>query len=218
MKVVVPFKPINPKSRLSDVLSEKQREVFAKLMLQDVLNVLKSFDLEIKVITTSKLDIEIDAEVVEDKRELDDCINSELSEVPKAVIMSDLPLLNRETVKRFFEEKEDVIIAPGRKGGTNMLLVRKKGFRVSYHYGSFLKHLKIAQSLGMSFKIFDSFFASVDIDGEEDLLELMIHGEGKLSKAFLEQVGFRLEMSKVPRLLIPPRRLKGEGSRQGREV
>jgi hypothetical protein len=46
----------------------------------------------------------------------------------------------------------------------------------------------------------------------------MIHGEGKLSKAFLEQVGFRLEMSKVPRLLIPPLCLKGEGSRQGREV
>jgi len=29
----------------------------------------------------------------------------------------------------------------------------------------------------------------------------MIHGEGKLSKAFLEEIGFKIEMSKVPRLL-----------------
>lgn len=201
MKVVVPFKPINPKSRLSNILNESQREKFAKLMLLDVLSVLKDLGLEIKIITTSKLDLELDVEVVEDKRELDDCINSELSEVPKAIIMADLPLLNKDTVKRFLEEKGDIVIAPGRKGGTNMLLVRKKGFKVSYHYCSFLKHLKMAESLGMSFKVFDSFFASVDIDCEDDLLELMIHGEGKLSKAFLEEIGFKIEMSKVPRLL-----------------
>lgn len=200
MNAVVPFKPINPKSRLAKILSEKEREEFAKLMLLDVLKVLKTVGFEVKVIATSRIEIPMDVEVVEDRRSLDECINSELEEVPKAVVMSDLPLLNEEILKRFLEAKGDIVIAPGRKGGTNMLLVRKKGFRVSYHYCSFLKHVNIAKSMNLSFAIFDSFYASVDIDGEEDLIELMIHGEGKLSKGYLEKIGFRIEFEKVPRL------------------
>lgn len=200
MKAVVPFKPINPKSRLANVLSEEERKKFAELMLLDVLKVLKSVGLEVKVLTTSPLEIPMDVEVVEDRRSLDECINSELEEVPKVVVMSDLPLLNEETVQRFLETKGEVVIAPGRKGGTNMLLVRKKGFRVSYHYCSFLKHLNIAKSMNFSFAIFDSFYASVDIDAEEDLLELMVHGKGKASKEFLEKIGFKIEFDKVPRL------------------
>ncbi len=200
MKAVVPFKPINPKSRLAKVLSEEEREEFAKFMLIDVLKLLKSLDLEVRVVTTSPIDVPIGVEVVEDPRSLDDCINSELREVPKAVVMSDLPLLNRETLKRFFETEGDVVIAPGRKGGTNMLLVRKEGFRVSYHYCSFLKHVNIAKSLGLSFAVFDSFYASVDVDNEEDLLELMIHGEGKSSREYLEKIGFRVEFEKIPKL------------------
>ncbi|MCS7119118.1 MAG: 2-phospho-L-lactate guanylyltransferase [Archaeoglobaceae archaeon] len=201
MKVIVPFKPINPKSRLGNVLNSDEREEFAKLMLLDVLKVLRESGLEVKVITTSKIDVGVDAEIVEDNRELDECINAELIEVPKAVVMSDLPLLNLETIERFFEMKEDVIIAPGRKGGTNMLAVRRKGFKVSYHYCSFLKHVSTARSLGYSYRIFDSFYASIDIDTEDDILELMIHGEGKLSRSFLNRIGFHIEMAKVPKLV-----------------
>ncbi|MEM4503503.1 MAG: hypothetical protein QXW59_01345, partial [Archaeoglobaceae archaeon] len=42
MKAVVPFKPINPKSRLAKVLSEEERREFARLMLLDVLRALKN--------------------------------------------------------------------------------------------------------------------------------------------------------------------------------
>lgn len=200
MKVVVPFKPINPKSRLATILSEEERIELAKLMLIDVLKVLKDAGLEVKVIATSHLVIPEDVEVVEDRRSLDESINAELLEIPKAVVMSDLPLLNRETIQRFLESEGDVVIAPGRRGGTNMLLVRKNGFKVSYHYCSFLKHVKIAKSMDFSLKVFDSFYASVDIDCEEDLLELLIHGEGKLSKSYLENIGLRIEFEKIPKL------------------
>ncbi len=201
LMIVIPFKPINPKSRLSSVLSEEEREEFAKLMLIDVINVLRAHELEIKVISTSKLDLDLEVELVEDQRTLDECINSELKEVPKAIVMSDLPLLNSETIERFLKSDGDVVIAPGRKGGTNMLLVRKEGFRVSYHYCSFLKHIEIAKSKGFSWKVFDSFYSSVDIDDESDLLELMIHGEGKLSKSYLEDLGFRIKFDKTPVLI-----------------
>ncbi|MCS7143540.1 MAG: 2-phospho-L-lactate guanylyltransferase [Archaeoglobaceae archaeon] len=201
MKFVIPFKPLNPKSRLSNVLSEEERRKFAELMLIDVLNVLKEFNDNIKVISTTRLDLDLGVEILVDPRSLDECINSELKEVPKAVVMSDLALLNFETFERFLNCKEDLIIAPGRKGGTNMLLVRKGGFKVSYHYCSFLKHLNIARSLGFSYRVFDSFYSSTDIDDEEDLLELLIHGEGKLSKRFLENLGFRINFEKIPSLI-----------------
>ncbi|MEM1578723.1 MAG: 2-phospho-L-lactate guanylyltransferase [Archaeoglobaceae archaeon] len=199
MKVVIPFKPVNPKSRLSGILNAEERRKFAEFMLLDVINVLKELNLEIKVVSTSKIEIEC-VKVVEDVRSLDDCINAELEDLPKAIVMSDLPLLNKEVLNRFFSCDADIVIAPGRKGGTNMLLVRKKGFKVSYHYCSFLKHLDIAKSLGFRCKVFDSFYASLDIDDETDLLELMIHGSGKLSKKYLESIGFRILMEKTPRL------------------
>ncbi len=199
--IIVPFRPINPKSRLSGVLSEEERKKFAELMLIDVINVLRAHELEIKVISTSKLDLDLEVELVEDQRSLDECINSELEEVPKAVVMSDLPLLNSETLERFLNCEGDVVIAPGRKGGTNMLLVRKKGFKVSYHYCSFLKHLNIARSSGFRWRVFDSFYSSVDVDDEGDLLELMIHGEGKLSRSYLEDLGFRIKFDRIPALV-----------------
>lgn len=200
MKFIIPFRPVNPKSRLSDVLSEEERKKFAELMLMDVVNVLKKFEFEIKVISSSKLDLDLGVEVEEDSSSLDECVNNELKNVPKAIVMSDLPLLNSETIERFLECEGDLVIAPGRKGGTNMLLVRKKGFKVSYHYCSFIKHLNFAKSLGFSYRIFDSFYSSVDIDDRADLLELMIHGEGKLSKAYLEELGFRIKFEKIPKL------------------
>ncbi len=199
MIVVIPFKTSNPKSRLSSILNDKERFELALNMLKDVLDALKKFDVEVKVLSPNKIDL--DVEVVEDGRSLDECINDELKEVPKAVIMSDLPLLKPEVLERFFNCEGDVVIAPGRKGGTNMLLVRKEGFRVSYHYGSFMKHLKIAEELGFKVGIFDSFYASVDIDDESDLLELMLHGKGKRSWNYLKSIGFDVEFLKVPKLV-----------------
>ncbi|MET1124538.1 MAG: 2-phospho-L-lactate guanylyltransferase [Archaeoglobaceae archaeon] len=199
MKVVIPFKFFNPKSRLSSILNEEERTKLALAMLEDVLDVLNSCGCDVKVVTPYP--ISVDAEISVDARPLDDVVNDELREVPKAVVMSDLPLLNEEVFTRFLSVEGDVVIAPGRRGGTNMLLVRRKGFRVSYHYGSFLKHLKTARALGFTVAVFDSFFASVDIDDESDLLELMIHGEGKKSRRYLESIGFRVLMERTPRLV-----------------
>ncbi len=199
MKVVIPFKTSNPKSRLSSILNDQERFELALNMLKDVLDSLKKLDVEVKVLSPNKIDL--DVEVVEDNRSLNECINDELKEVPKAVIMSDLPLLSPEVLQRFFNSEGEVVIAPGRKGGTNMLLVRKEGFRVSYHYGSFRKHVKIAEELGFKVGIFDSFYASVDVDDEADLLELMLHGEGKRSWEYLKSLGFDVKFSKVPKLV-----------------
>ena len=199
MKVIIPFKGLNPKSRLSRILSRSEREGLAKRMLLDVVDSLKPFNYLIKIISPVKIEVK-GVDVTLDDRGLDEIVSDEIQSPPCAVIMSDLPLLNKDVLTRFFETEGDVVIAPGRKGGTNMLLVRKKGFKTSYHYGSFLKHVKIAEELGLKYAIFDSFYSFVDVDDEFDLLELLIHGSGKRSKKFLEKIGFYVKFDKEPRL------------------
>ncbi len=147
MRILIPFKANNPKSRLSSLLSEKERKELAKLMLLDVIDAARPFG-EIKVVCPAEVDVE-GIEVIVDTSDLNTTVNKAMDSTPLAVIMSDLPLLNKEVLERFFGTEGDVVIAPGRKGGTNMLLVRKKGFRASYHFGSFFKHLEIARKLGM---------------------------------------------------------------------
>ncbi len=201
MKVVIPFKAKNPKSRLSHLMNERERVEFAKCMLFDVVSSIPK-SVEVLIITPERLNLSFDREVglVVDKRSLNDAINSLIKD-EIAVIMSDLPLLNENIVTKFLSQNAEIVIAPGRKGGTNMLLIKNKNFKVSYHYGSFFKHLKIAREMGLKFKIFDSFYSSIDVDEESDLLELLLHGIGKKSWEFLTSIGFEVKFEKDPILI-----------------
>ncbi len=200
MRVIIPFKPVNPKSRLSNVLSLKEREDLVRYMLLDVIDAVYNFSDEIIILTPCDFTPECDVKVVVDDRNLSEAVNSLIRD-NTAVIMSDLPLLNEDVLKRFFGCRSEVVIAPGRRGGTNMLLIRNGRFRVSYYYGSFFKHIEIAKRLGLSFEIFDSFYASVDIDEESDLLELLMHGRGKRSYGYLTSIGFKVLFEREPRLI-----------------
>lgn len=191
MDIIIPFKPVNPKTRLSGILSREEREELAFNLLMDVIDACGE-----AVVISNVEDGRLEGLRYEvDSRSLDEVVTSRIRRGDLAVIMSDLPLLSEKVVRRFLNSEGDVILAPGRKGGTNMLLSRSKRFRTSYHYGSFLKHVQICDSLGLRCEIFDSFYASVDIDDESDLLELMIHGKGKRSYEYLEGLGFYVDFS-----------------------
>jgi 2-phospho-L-lactate guanylyltransferase len=202
MKIVIPFK-LGGKSRLSSVLSAEERKQLAKFMLLDVLSAIAFFKKQV-VILVPRITVELqklkeyvqfyDAIFKEDPRRLDEAVNSFITE-ETSIIMADLPLLTPQILRKFFESKGKLVIAPGRKGGTNMLLIRDPRFRVSYHYGSFFKHLRIAEQLRIEATVFDSFYSSVDIDDESDLLELMLHGLGKKSWKYLMEIGFRVDFS-----------------------
>ncbi len=199
MQVLIPFKPTSPKSRLREVLSKAERMELAKRMLLDVLDALNEIDCEIKILSTSHFDLE-GYEVEVDERELDLAVNSRIKD-ETAVIMSDLPLLNKNILEDFFDTEGDVVIAPGRRGGTNMIIVRDPRFKVSYYHCSFLKHVEIAKNLNMKVEVFDSFYASVDIDTPDDLIEILIHGKGKRSYSYLYSIGFRLKLEREPKLI-----------------
>ncbi len=213
MKVLIPFRLKNPKVRLSVFMSEEERRKLALSMLSDVLGALKDsgIDMDVEVILRDEDGADAVKDVVEnfnpswsvevDSRDLDDVVNDRLGE-RTAVVVSDLPMLSGKVVRDFFSSKADLVLAPGRRGGTNMMLVNRASgkFRASYHYGSFFKHLSLARTAGMSVEVFDSFFAGSDVDTADDLLEVLLHAPESNTGRCLREMGFRVALERNPRL------------------
>jgi len=210
VRAVIPFKQAGAKSRLGALLSENEREELALCMLRDVLVTLgRSTIREVEIITTAtSADLMTVAEqhdasnmritMREDTRGLNDALNDLLADElePVLIVMADIPLALPATINEIVAHPEEVVIAPGRKGGTNALFLRKPAaFSVSYYGTSFTKHRELAQRLHLSFAIHDSFFISADIDEVDDLIELLIHGKG-YSTAYLRRIGVQLLVDK----------------------
>ena len=216
-KAIIPFKKERAKSRLGGVLSEKEREEFAVRMLGDVLVALSESEIEeVEIISTcseeqikedlnrglglnlewdleskSNLNLNLKLSVREDGRGLNEVLNEEIKDEkePVLIIMADVPLATPESINEIISREEDVVITPGREGGTNALFLRKPyKFAVSYYGISCLKHIETARRRDLSYAIHDSFFISTDIDEVDDLIELLIHGSG-LSAEYLRGIG-----------------------------
>ena len=206
-KAIIPFKKERAKSRLGGVLSEKEREEFAVRMLGDVLVALSESEIEeVEIISTCSeeqikedlklglnLELNLKLTVREDGRGLNEVLNEEIKDEkePVLIIMADVPLATPESINEIISREEDVVITPGREGGTNALFLRKPyKFAVSYYGISCLKHIETAKRRDLSYAIHDSFFISTDIDEVDDLIELLIHGRGKgFSAEYLRGIG-----------------------------
>ena len=203
LSAIVPFKPVNPKTRLSCVLSQNERETFAEQMLSDIINVLLEAGCTPTILSTHPCEFHDpedfrETKVLVDSSGLNDALNSLLETIrePVIIIMADLPLVTVEAVKLLMDSPYDVVIAPGRGGGTNALLIRDPSlFRVNYYGASYMKHRRIALEQGLSVGVVDSFRLFTDVDEKEDLVELLIHGTGR-SRVFLEMLGFSILIEK----------------------
>ncbi|MFA4957224.1 MAG: 2-phospho-L-lactate guanylyltransferase [Candidatus Methanoperedens sp.] len=202
MRAVIPFKKSNAKSRLGALLYEKEREDLAMAMLADVAGTLAEsccFDV-IDILSTSPVYIE-NTNIVLIEMGLNEALNEYLKKMsshnlnePILIIMADIPLVSKKNIRDIVSSQADIVIAPGRMGGTNAVFIRNPpSFHVDYYGVSFLKHLEIAKDL--SVEVFDSFNLSTDIDEVSDLAEVLIHGKGH-SKAYLEKIGASLLANK----------------------
>ena len=192
MRTVVPYAVERPKTRLTPVLSAAERRAFSAAMLADVLAALSDLGRSPEVLATGPVDA--DAPVTVDDRSLSAAVNAVLcDDVPAAVVMADLALATPDALSRLYEGPGDVVIAPGRAGGTNALLVRHPDFRVDYHGASYLDHLRIARAAGASVRTVDSHRLATDIDESDDLVELLVHGEGE-ARDWLADAGFELDI------------------------
>ena len=179
MKVYVPFSPENPKTRLSSLLTDEERVEFVYACLEDVVNALERTDAaEPIVLSTDPVETEHDNVVRDDP--LTPAVNAVLrkAEPPVGVVVADLPLVTSDALRRLFAPEEGFVVAPGRGGGTNAFITRISGFRVDYHGTSFLDHIEKARELGADVRVIDSFRLSTDADEPEDIVEVLLHGEG----------------------------------------
>jgi len=198
MRAVIPFKKNNAKSRLGSLLSEKEREDLAMAMLTDVVQELRSSGCfkVIDILSTAIIDIE-GTNVVLTELGLNESLNEYLKKMsshsinePVLIIMADLPLISSKNIQDITSSNADIVIAPGRMGGTNAIFIRNpSSFQVDYYGASFLKHYEIAKRNGLNVQVFDSFNLSTDIDEVSDLTEVLIHGKGHAA-TYLKKLGF----------------------------
>ncbi|HJJ47469.1 MAG TPA: 2-phospho-L-lactate guanylyltransferase [Methanocorpusculum sp.] len=194
---LIPFRPVNPKIRLSPVLSQDEREDFARAMISDVVACVKDAGCKPVLLSTSAFsfdDAAVEVRVVAEG--LNEALNHALPKcsAPVLIIMSDLPLVRGADVCRLLETKEDMAIVPGLGGGTNIIFVKDPArYHVQYYGYSFARHLEIAKECGLSVEIVDSMRMSADVDEPGDLVELLIHGTG-FSRAWLDAHDFSLSI------------------------
>jgi 2-phospho-L-lactate/phosphoenolpyruvate guanylyltransferase len=193
---LIPFKPVNPKTRLSCILSQEEREAFAGAMLEDVIAAVLKSGCSATLLCTHPFQHE-KALVAVRKESLNDAINWALQQFhcPALIIMADIPLVTAGDIQRLIRTEKDMSIVPGRGGGTNIIFLKKpKCFRADYYGASFLDHMRIAEECGFSVDVIDSFRMSTDIDEREDLVEILIHGKARKSREFLQNLGFALSI------------------------
>jgi 2-phospho-L-lactate guanylyltransferase len=200
MRVVVPFAAREPKTRLAPVLAADERLAFARQLLADVLAAIRDSGHTPTVLSTAP--IEVEAAVRVDQRRLTTAVNAVLDEHPDepvAIVMADLPLVTADTLSELFEPAADVVLAPGRGGGTNAFVSRAAGFEVDYHGASIRDHRQIARDAGASVEEVDSFRLATDIDEPADLVEVLLHSEGAAAD-WLQEQGFELAVDDQERL------------------
>jgi len=183
MKAYIPYDERDPKTRLSSLLTDEERVEFVRACLADVVEALEATDVaEPVVLSTQPLGFDgmDEFETVVRGEPLTPAVNAVLceNEPPVAVVVADLPLVTSDALKRLFAPNADFVVAPGRGGGTNAFVTRLPGFRVDYHGTSFLDHVESARELGAEVGVVDSFRLSTDADETEDIVEVLLHGEG----------------------------------------
>lgn len=189
MRVLVPFDSRTPKTRLSPVLDDDERHAFARVMLADVLAVLQRAGHDPLVVATGPVDCSTPSVV--DERPLTTAVNARLDETPSAVVMADLAMVTTDAIDRLLSADGEVVVAPGIGGGTNALVVRHPQFSVDYHGTSLRDHWERARTVGASVTTVDSFRLSLDVDDPQDLVEVLLHGDGDAA-VWLREAGFRL--------------------------
>jgi 2-phospho-L-lactate guanylyltransferase len=200
MRVVVPFAVETPKTRLADTLDAAERAAFARAMCRDVLDAVRAAGGRPEVLASAPLDADdgLDATVpvTVDERPLTAAVNGVLAEwaasgadEPLAVVMADLALATPAALERLFAAEGEVVLVPGRGGGTNAFVTRHPDFRVDYHDASVRDHRRAAREVDASLAEVDSFRLSTDVDEPADLVEVLLHGDGA-ARDWLEDAGF----------------------------
>jgi len=193
---IIPIKPIRRgKSRLSVVLSEKERTELNKWLLTRTINSVKNVN-EISnfvVISydpaTLSIARDLGAKTIQENRftNLNRALRRATSAVKvfnatKVIVLpADLPFINGNVIKRFIKaagKPPEIIIAPDqRQNGTNALLINPIGI-IDYDFGqwSFKKHIEQAERNKYRISICNIEGLNFDLDTPGDYEFLLSKG------------------------------------------
>lgn len=193
MRVVIPFDATDPKTRLGPTLSPAERDAFAHAMAREVIETVRAAGGDPHVVATEAT--ALDAPSTVDDRPLNAVVDDAIAaETPVAVVMADLAIATPAAVEDLFETPGDVVLAPGRGGGTNAMVVRDPAFHVDYHGASIRDHRRVAREAGLALSEVDSFRLATDVDEPDDLVEVLLHGDGAPAD-WLREAGFQVQIT-----------------------
>ncbi len=198
MDVLVPLAVDEPKTRLAGTLSSSERAAFVRAMCRDVLDAVRARGHDPQVLATGAVDV--DAPVTIDDRPLTAAVNAALEATfdggadVVGVVMADLALATPAALDRLFEADGDVVLAPGRGGGTNAIVARHPEFRTDYHGASIRDHRETARDIGADVTEVDSFRLTTDVDEPADLVEVLLHGKER-AREWLVDAGFAITVT-----------------------
>ena len=204
---IIPVKNLDEaKSRLSTVLPSYKRRELCIIMLEDILNVVKSVkNISQTVVIGSDLEVfntakRFNNEFIMESRiglnqavsqAIDWCYKKDATSV--LILPIDIPLVTAIDLDEMLslKDKSSIVISPSKSGdGTNALLLTPPNI-IPIFYGpqSFQKHLHEAFKNGISCKCYKSDRIALDIDTIEDLNDYILTGTNdKNSFKWLEKM------------------------------
>lgn len=211
MKSILAIIPVSKfseaKTRLSPSLSPSEREGLLKSMLMDVTNSLRCYVDDIVVISsdfdvlnfakTLGINVILEEEDVNGLNDaLNQVINSFKDNYNKMIITpADIPLISFTNLENLIQDvkKYDILIAPSKGAGTNVLSFKPGSINIKFGEYSFFKHLSEAQNNDLSYKIYESFYLSLDVNTSEDLGEIILHGTDTITKNYLLDLNINVQ-------------------------
>lgn len=181
---IVPVKPLRRgKSRLSDILSEEERNQLNQHLFTHTIEVLKKVDAISDILVVSR-----DSYVLTQSREMGvrtvtengtpelnnallraSLFSKAFSTEGVLIVPADLPLLTAEDVDDFLQKRTQppmiVITSDRRQEGTNMLLIDPPELLTfSFGENSFHRHCSLAESRGAQVIVHESERIALDLD------------------------------------------------------
>jgi len=185
---IVPIKPLRRgKSRLSEILSEKERYKLNHQLFLNTIEVLRGVDEISDILVVSR-----DSDVLTESREFGvrtvtengapelnnalrraSLFSRAFSTEGVLIVPADIPLLTPQDLRDFLSKRTEppmLVISPDRRRqGTNMLLVDPADLLTfSYGQDSFNRHIALAHSQGADVVIYENERIALDLDIPED--------------------------------------------------
>jgi 2-phospho-L-lactate guanylyltransferase len=204
--ILIPVKQSsNAKQRLSAILDQPARTQLAQAMLQDILETLAAWKSrpEVVLVTNDPFACsqakKFSFEIIEDPANIsetaaiematDDCIKRGADNT--LVIPGDIPLTEAWELERILDAAPDhgSVLVPAADGrGSNAVFRRPAAlFPLRFGNDSFKPHLAAAKATGMPCVVLESPGIAVDVDGPEDLLQIVTASGDRRSQRLARQ-------------------------------